>query len=834
MLQGISIVSKEDAAHLEDQERRRRHKSERRNHKKKRHKEKRKEHRTATSDREVSPSSSGRSGEDEKLPAADHVLEHGDNDRPPSIVKKRDMEVQGSVQPSGLHREDWMIAPMGRSLAAPPSKPKEEALSTAAALAPLELNPYLRSGDGLPPADQRTNESQIPKMVSTVGDGGASWRMKALKRAQSQASGDGKTLSDVVSERWGSVTDLTRGISENKTAHAMAHARAARDRRGRGPDPGTTTGTDTDREYRAHRSERNANSSSYLSELGKERGRMRRPSESDLSMSWRQDRPQERKGFVLKPSSASGEGSGSETGGENRGKTGHALMRSEPRAAGQSDTAVLAAAVPQLNEFANDGSFMEQFLSKHNTKDKIEATGPIINTTELPALPKEGPPPLDSLKLPPDVPPVAVTITHRHVPKTERRLSSPRNKVPTSEGGGLQNTNKSAAAMLRERLGGKAYSSRAGPHHETVVLPLIDASGRAVPGAFGRESAGVVAGEVRPTKRVERFEGGERKRYYGDDDAVDLNTLVKRTKYEGAADIDATMARNIASRPRFRESDLDADNEYDFDGGLELADARGRASKESRRRGSGVEEAARREVKRQVGEYRRFESAVDRCEYCFTSKSRQKHLTLAIGTAAYLALPPRGRLVPGHCQIVPVDHVASSRAADETTWTEMRNFKKCLLRMFASQGMECVFVESAPRPGDARAHAVVDCVPMPGDAFGKAPMYFKKAVDDATSDWAQHAAKRYIDTAVKGLQGTIPPNFPYFHVEFGLAEGFVHVIDDVDSFDRDFGRRVLIGLLELPEEDMHRRARRESVAIQERWAAEFRKHFDEYDWTKQL
>jgi hypothetical protein len=45
----------------------------------------------------------------------------------------------------------------------------------------------------------------------------------------------------------------------------------------------------------------------------------------------------------------------------------------------------------------------------------------------------------------------------------------------------------------------------------------------------------------------------------------------------------------------------------------------------------------------------------------------------------------RGRLVPGHCLIVPSDHVASARQVDEHVWTEIRNFKKCLLQMFMAQ-----------------------------------------------------------------------------------------------------------------------------------------------------
>ena len=42
------------------------------------------------------------------------------------------------------------------------------------------------------------------------------------------------------------------------------------------------------------------------------------------------------------------------------------------------------------------------------------------------------------------------------------------------------------------------------------------------------------------------------------------------------------------------------------------------------------------------------------------------------------------------------------------------------------------------------------------------------------------------------------------------------------------------GLLGLPEEDMHRRARQESASNQGQWAAEFRKQFEPYDWTKML
>ena len=51
--------------------------------------------------------------------------------------------------------------------------------------------------------------------------------------------------------------------------------------------------------------------------------------------------------------------------------------------------------------------------------------------------------------------------------------------------------NFGAAAALRARLQGRAApAAAAAPRKETVVLPQVDARGRAVPGAFGRDAAG--------------------------------------------------------------------------------------------------------------------------------------------------------------------------------------------------------------------------------------------------------------------------------------------------------------------------------------------------------
>ena len=60
--------------------------------------------------------------------------------------------------------------------------------------------------------------------TSRVGDGGASWRLKALARAKNQATDAsdpnyGRRVGDIVSEQWGSLAELTAGLTDTRAAH---------------------------------------------------------------------------------------------------------------------------------------------------------------------------------------------------------------------------------------------------------------------------------------------------------------------------------------------------------------------------------------------------------------------------------------------------------------------------------------------------------------------------------------------------------------------------------------------------------------------------------------
>jgi hypothetical protein len=572
-------------------------------------------------------------------------------------------------------------------------------------VASRELNPQMRDENG-------ANSVPSTSSTSIVGDGGASWRLKALRRAQERAAAEGRNVNDVVSERWGPVNELVSSIGDS-VAHDKAHLHARRGRTG-----------------------------------GRQRG----------------------------------------VGDAGRSQTGTRLR--------VEDKQLINVALETSNKFESDVSIANEFTEGALAKD--EAAN---DAQELQPAPR-------------DIPPA--------------RRPIPESRTLVQHG----STNMSAAAALKARLfGGKSQAKAEGATIE--ALPVVTADGRAAPGAFGRNTtvdggANIAQGQVRRApKTTQRFDDGERRRYFADDDGKTLRDLVAEQKYEGTADYDRNLADNISRHKRYRGKELDVDDEYDHDGGLEMYESRGK-------KWSGAKQQARAK-EQAVRDFKRTQALHNKCAFCLDTPNKPKHLHVAYGNLAYLMLPPQGRLVPGHCVIAPIAHAQSSRVVDEDVWEEIRNFKKCLVRMFAQQDKECCFIETAMKFGYGVQHAIVECIPLPSDVSAKAPLYFKKAIDEAESEWSTHDAKKCLSTAPpKGLRGTIPENFPYFHVEFNMRGGFVHVIDDETKFKRNFGRNILIGLLDLPEHLTDAKQRPLAPALLRDEMDAFLKTYEPCDWTTQL
>jgi hypothetical protein len=201
---------------------------------------------------------------------------------------------------------------------------------------------------------------------------------------------------------------------------------------------------------------------------------------------------------------------------------------------------------------------------------------------------------------------------------------------------------------------------------------------------------------------------------------------------------------------------------------------------------------------------------------------------IALGEHSYLALARQGSLSQFHLVIVPTSHVPSSTAADEAVLEEFHLWKRALTATFAEHGAEPVFLETVVSLKRGR-HVQLECIPLPNNLAAQAPAYFKKAILESESEWAQH--KKLLDASgVKDLRRIIPREFPYFHVQVGLRVGFAHVIEDEKDFPHFFGREILGGMLDLPPDRVRRPVPLAIDALSEA-RAKFLPMFQPHDWT---
>ncbi|XP_006838815.2 CWF19-like protein 2 isoform X1 [Amborella trichopoda] len=622
-----------------------------------------------------------------------------------------------SLEDMGIARKEmgleWMLRPAQKPDLRPPTKtdspPDEPDIDEIKKPNPKELNPYLKdNGSGYPDESNMNtkDESLLPPSL-VVGDGGASWRLKALKRAQEQADREGRKLDAVIEERWGSAGQMAVSLASTKAAPARAHLHAIKDRK-RGIINSSEKVAGDEREE----------SKDYLRDVSSCHPKMKAPKFDD-SLSWRK-----RKGPNMST----------------------------------KDAKLVSAAASSVNKYANDGRFLAQ-INQHLSKDIDGGASPSCRLDKANETSEPG------------------MVSNKY--DGANGESSVSNQVLSA--------NQLAAKVLQLRMKGK---------HEEAEKLLKES-----------ESTGTTSN--REHKAI--IQGNATRRRSGD--------FYARKKRE--EDADMHLAKRIVQNKQYTTYGQ-ADDEYDFDEA---------PRKKQKQKGKA---ALEQKLTEKPSFQKRLGTQQERCHFCFENPDRPKHLVISIANFTYLMLPQWQPVVQGHCCILPMQHEGSTRNLDDDAWNEIRNFKKCLIRMFAEQEKDVIFIETAMGLSQQRRHCMVECIPIPRHIAPEAPMYFKQAIDEAEEEWSQHNAKKLIDTSVKGLRGSIPKNFPYFHVEFGLQRGFVHVIDDEKQFKSNMGLNVIRGMLELPEEDMYRRRQHESVEAQKQAVSRFAREWEPFDWTRAL
>lgn len=112
------------------------------------------------------------------------------------------------------------------------------------------------------------------------------------------------------------------------------------------------------------------------------------------------------------------------------------------------------------------------------------------------------------------------------------------------------------------------------------------------------------------------------------------------------------------------------------------------------------------------------------CNFCYKEDIPPSVSMIAIGLKTYLALPETVDMVPYHCMIVPIQHTTSSLELEDDVWDEIRNFQKCLIRMFEAKKMGVLFMEQVMSI-KKKQHTFIECIPVPYSVYEDAPAYFK-------------------------------------------------------------------------------------------------------------
>ncbi|KAJ6584817.1 CwfJ C-terminus 1-domain-containing protein-like protein [Mycena capillaripes] len=456
---------------------------------------------------------------------------------------------------------------------------------------------------------------------------------------------------------------------------------------------------------------------------------------------------------------------------------------------------------------------------------------------------------LDSLRLPSQV---ASPLAQSHTPIPS--VMTPPVGDSKTRGLSPSSLNRLQAKVLRAKLMGapdadalereyEAESRKAnsgdledGVRRKVEVLPTLDGHGRLYDIGHGAEEEPTLPGN---RKKKEKFEThdpktGEILRYNANDDTTTLGEMLRQERFGGGMadqkNLDAEFARSIMSDGKF-QNDLEYIDEN--------AEKLGRQKMRS--------DAMKRQFA--VHDYKRTQKALAECHFCFgEDDSPPKCPVVAMGTRAYLSCTTNEELVNGHCLIVPIQHHLNMLEADDEVWDEVRNFMKCLMRMFAEEDQGVIFYETVISL-KWQKHTCIECVPLPWAQYEDMPQYFKESILASEAEWSQH--KKVIDFSRRpgGFRRAMVPNLPYFMVQFDHKgeKGYGHVIEGTGEgttedggleegekgggeFPRYFAGEIIGNVLELEPRKWRRPKRIDFRSNKER-VVEFKKKYDKFDWT---
>jgi hypothetical protein len=355
---------------------------------------------------------------------------------------------------------------------------------------------------------------------------------------------------------------------------------------------------------------------------------------------------------------------------------------------------------------------------------------------------------------------------------------------------------------------------------------MANFSNGSTPGAgvivLGKMDNRMLAGTRGEVKSIDNKRGRERGLVEENEDMTieDMVREERRTKGQAGGD-GMKAAERIAKDAKF-----DTDLDYQDENANKLA-------KRVQKSEINLKNAA-------IGEFQKMNRILDSCQLCHQEDKNQPPVAplISLATRVYLTLPTEPELSEGGAVIVPIQHRTNLLECDDDEWEEIRNFMKCLTRMYHDQGRDVVFYENAAAP-QRKMHAAMQAVPLPYSLGETAPAFFKEAILSSDEEWTQH--KKLIDTAARARDGlgkqafrrSIAKEMPYFHAWFEIDGGLGHIVEDSNRWPRGdlFAREIIGGMLDI-EPDVIKRQGRWSRG--DKRLDGFKKRWKKFDWTRVL
>lgn len=664
------------------------------------------------------------------------------------------------------HREDWMSSStIFRTYSKEAKKEKvdhDKYMLDKPGQSSRELNPYWKDGGTGLPEEKRSPPPALSMPKNTVGDQGSAWLKKALQRAKEQALQEGRRLEDVVAERWGSLEKLESLLAEAEQREKKYNRRVSDIDRDLSSDKWKSKEKKIKISYRDNGRD---NKSTCTKNVYSKNKNSEGSYETDFKNTGL-DRKDSTKRTFLKPKDEISNYSTETYTSRNYSRVSSISSKGWKKREFQIET----------HKCSNDNKNNQEEVTKSKISEGKEASEKEVN--EQPLSDKE----MNEL---------GAKITKAEILGNTELAAKLKAR--------LQHARESKQKTVVNSSEGQSDLS------ETVILMKTDSKGFIRP--LKCKDSPEPSGSGRQREKVETHSGGQRVRYFADDDKYSLQELFEKEKFSTVEDQNMAFGKMIS---KIRSDDIDD------------------AFEDSARIKVSAGKVQARERSEAIKEHLRKEKVLDSCQWCFDSKRMLKHLIIAIGVKCYLCVPPYRSLTEGHCLIVPMSHITCATQVDEDVWEEVQTFRKSVTSMFKSQDEDVIFFESAMNL-KKMPHMVLHCVPLPKESGDVAPVYFKKAILECETEWSTN--KKLVDLSGKDVRRAVPKGLPYFFVDFGLQSGYAHVIEDEKIFPRNFAQEIIGGMLDI-DHGTWRKERYENFEKQREKVLKLAKLWEPFNCTK--